>query len=100
MQGGDLSACSGMPRNRQNASVVSENLNHESTLSQDQENETTLLQFVHSIICEEHNDLEQLNSGTEVLQFSENTATGEKKKALKMSAQLGFLQRKMISCSL
>jgi hypothetical protein len=80
MQGSALSACSGMPRNQQNAPVVSENLNHESNFSQDKENETSLLQFVHSITCEEHNDLEQLNSGTEVLQFSENTAIGKKKK--------------------
>jgi hypothetical protein len=37
-----------------------------------------LLQFDQSITTEEHDDLEQLNPDFEVLQFSENTAIGNK----------------------
>jgi hypothetical protein len=37
-----------------------------------------LLQFDQSITSEEHDDLEQLNPDVEVLQFSENTAIGNK----------------------
>jgi hypothetical protein len=57
MQGSDLLESLGTPQNQQNASVLSENLNDESTLSQDQKNATSLLLFVHSLTCEEHNDL-------------------------------------------
>jgi hypothetical protein len=37
-----------------------------------------LLQFYQSITSEELDDLEQLNADVEVLQFSENTAMGNK----------------------
>jgi hypothetical protein len=37
-----------------------------------------LLQSVQPITKEEHDDLEQLNPDVEVLQFSENTAIGNK----------------------
>jgi hypothetical protein len=40
--------------------LVSEHLNNESAVSQDQENESSLLQFDKSITSEEHDDLEQL----------------------------------------
>jgi hypothetical protein len=57
---------------------ISENLNDESAVSQDQENESILLEFDQSITSEEHDYLEQLNPDAEVLQFSENTAIGNK----------------------
>jgi hypothetical protein len=78
LKGSNPSASSGVPENKQSESVVSENLSYESAVSQDQENESSLLQFDQSITTEEHDDLEQLNPDVEVLQFSENTATGNK----------------------
>jgi hypothetical protein len=77
LKGSNPSASSGIPENQQNESVVSENLSDKSAVSQNQENESSLLQFDQSIINEEHDNLEQLNPD-EVLQFSENTAIGNK----------------------
>jgi hypothetical protein len=78
LKGSNSSASSGIPANQQIESVVLKNLNDESVISQDQENESSLLQFDQSISSEEQNDLEQLDPDVEVLQFSENTAIGNK----------------------
>jgi hypothetical protein len=78
LKGSNPSASLGIPENQQIKSLVSENLNDESAVSQDEENESSLLQFNQSITSEEHDDLEQLNPGVEVLQFSENTGIGNK----------------------
>jgi hypothetical protein len=78
LKGSNPSASLGVPENQQNESVLSENLSDESAVSQDQENESSLLQFDQSITGEGNDDLEQLNPDVAVLQFSENTAIGNK----------------------
>jgi translation initiation factor 6 (eIF-6) len=78
LKGSNPTASSGIPENQQTESVDSQNLNDESAVSQGQENESILLQFDQSLTSEEHDDLEQLNLDVEVLQFSENTAIGNK----------------------
>jgi hypothetical protein len=90
LKGSNSSASSGTPENRQNNSIISGNVNHESAVPQAQENEFSLLQFDQPTPYEEHDDVEQLNADAEVLQLSENT--DKVTKALQMSAQHQILQ--------
>lgn len=54
----DSSASSVIPENQENKSVVSENLNDEPAVSQDQANESISLQSNQSMTNEEHDEVE------------------------------------------
>jgi hypothetical protein len=58
LKGGHFSASSGISEKQQSEYIVSENVNDESTVSQDQENGSSLLQFDHSTINEEIGEAE------------------------------------------
>jgi hypothetical protein len=73
LKGSNSSASSGIPENQQYESVISGNIHDESAVSQDEENESSLLQFDQSINNEEHDVTEQLNPDVEILQFSEQS---------------------------
>jgi hypothetical protein len=53
LKGSNPSASSGIPGKQQNESAVSENLNDGSAVSEDKENESSLLQFDQSVTSEE-----------------------------------------------
>jgi hypothetical protein len=78
LEGSNSSASLGIPKNQQNESTVSENVNDEPGASQDQEYESSLLQFDQSTATEQHDVVEQLNPSVEMLQFSENVAVDNK----------------------
>jgi hypothetical protein len=67
------SASSGITENQRNESTVSEKLNDELHVAQDEENGSRLLLFHQSINNGEIDDVGHLNPEAEVLQFSKNT---------------------------